>query len=134
MSRRDLVVAAALSVAAGVLFLAGYLAKAGSALIFSGLVTVNNTNAYSPTGAVGVVAWPAGKFTFVNGGLTSTNACTKKVQISIDSSNFVTLASFQFSVTNATNALFIMPSGSSTVWMRIETDTTNNVQTADFYQ
>lgn len=110
------------------LLLAWCVARAASSYLFIGdLVTVNNTTNSTAAVNVGTFSPVRPTFYFQNAGLTATNALRVDVQLSLDATNWMTLATYHPAGTNATNEAF-SPAMVTTLYMRSQVVTTNSVQ------
>ena len=109
---------------------------ASNPFLGSGFAAVNGTS-NSTTFAVGNLYFPGGSFTFFNQGLTATNSPIFYIQASIDNTNFVTVASTFFAVTNSTgftNGFTTYPSYVATpIYFRVQAVSTNSVSLAGSY-
>jgi hypothetical protein len=101
-------------------------ARAGSTTLIGSLVTVNGTS-NSVSVAAGSFALPSGYFFIQNGGLASTQALTVNIQASMDNTNFVTVAVYTPSATNATTDRFTPSYAVQTIYFRAQAVTTNAV-------
>lgn len=108
--------------------------RAGNYTFLGSMVTVNNTTSNSTALAVGTLSVPEGRFLIQNGGLTATNALRVNVQISIDNTNFLTVATYWPSVTNAATDVYMPSYSAQTVYIRAQAVTTNSVQVGTSYQ
>lgn len=90
----------------------------------TGLISINGTSNSPPQIVSSVLLQKF--FAIQNSGLASTNELMVNLQASLDGSNFVTLATYQPAITNATNDSFIL-SASANVYLRAQTVTTNSV-------
>jgi hypothetical protein len=120
---RTLIIAALLAVG---LFAVPRL-HAGSSILVGSMSTVNGTF-NSPTNALGTFSYPGGRIAIQNGGLTDTNALVGKLQFSADGTNFITVAVYGPSSTNATTDTFIPSPAPVTIYYRFQVVTTNSVQ------
>lgn len=103
-------------------------ARAASSYLFIGdLVTVNNTTNNTAAISLGTYSPFRPVFYVQNAGLTATNALRVNVQLSIDATNWLTLATYWPAATNATNEAF-SPTLSPTFYLRSQVITTNSVQ------
>ena len=124
---------------ARIFFVAAFLliaaaAQADSYMFMGSLVTVNNATSNSTALAVGTFSVPQGRFYIQNGGLTATNALRVNVQVSVDNTNFVTVATYWPSVTNAVTDSFSPAYSPQTIYLRAQAVTTNSVQVGENYQ
>jgi hypothetical protein len=98
-----------------------------STLWFGSYTNVNNTTAYSPTNSLVVLQYNPGVYQISDQGLATTNALTVNMQWSVDSNNFVTVATWIPTVTNAGTYVFAPGNVSQQVWQRFAIVTTNSV-------
>lgn len=107
-------------------------AYAAPVTLIGSLVNVNN--ATSNSAPTTITYNPAlSQFNIQNGGLTATNALVVNIQISIDQTNYVTIATYRPSATNATTETFYPGSTPVTVYMRAQAVTTNSVNLGGTY-
>jgi len=114
--------------------LLGGVARADSYVFLGSLVSVSNTTSNSAALAVGSFAVPQGRFFVSNGGLTATNALHVNVQVSVDGTNFVTVATYWPSSTNAVTDSFSPGYAAQTIYLRTQAVTTNAVSVGTTYQ
>jgi hypothetical protein len=99
-----------------------------STLWYGSLTTVNNTTAYSPTNSFPVsLNASAGNYLISDGGLTALTALAVNMQLSLDSNNWLTVASWTPSVTNSGTFSWSPGVLSQTVYQRFQFVTTNSV-------
>jgi len=106
--------------------------RASSYTFLGTLATVNNTTSNSTGLAISTLSG-SGSIYVQNGGLTATNALRVNVQLSVDNTNFVTVATYWPAATNATTELYY-PSFSTPLYLRTQAVTTNNVTVGVVYQ
>jgi hypothetical protein len=109
------------------------LARATLYTLMGSLVTVNNATSNTVSVAVGTFTLPYGTVYIQNGGLTATNALQVNIQASMDNTNFVTVATYWPSRTNATTETFVPSYGVQTIYLRGQVITTNSVQVGGTY-
>jgi hypothetical protein len=125
---RSAVKKGAAAAAIGVVILGSVLlAHATSYMLAGGLVSVNNTTSNMAPITIGNFLPPQGLFYFQNGGLSTTQALKANIQLGIDGTNWLTVATYRPSGTNATNEAF-SPSIVQSIFLRCQEVTTNNVQ------
>ena len=119
---------------AGLVLVAGVvLVRASSYTFIGALATVNNTTTNSTALAVGTFNMPVGTFLIQNGGLSSTNALLVNVQVSVDGTNFLTVATYRPTVTNAVTDTYVPSYSAQTIYIRAQAITTNSVQVGGMY-
>lgn len=98
-----------------------------STIIFGSLITVNNTTTNSPGVQLG--AYPTVPMTVyvTNTGLTATTALTANWQVSIDNTNFLTVATFNPPATNAGTYTWNIAATNQPIYSRFQLVTTNSV-------
>ena len=101
-------------------------AKASSVLL-GGLTTVNNTTSNSTSVIVSSVTVPSQRLFVSHSGLTSINNLVGYAQVSLDGTNFVTVATYTPSSTNAETESVTMGSSSNAIYLRFSAVTTNSV-------
>lgn len=109
-------------------------ARGGSQTFLGTLITVDNTTSNSASLAAGSFSMPSGYFLIQNGGLTATNALRVNVQVSVDNTNFLTVATYYPSVTNAATDRYSPAYSAQTIYMRVQAVTTNSVEVGTSYQ
>jgi hypothetical protein len=107
-------------------------ARATPFVMVGNLVTVSGTNDF-PIVTAGVFNPVRGAYSFLHDGLTSTQALAGYLQLTVDGSNFITLATYTPSATNAiTNGLsgevFSPALSAVTYSYRLRIVTTNSLQ------
>lgn len=107
--------------------------RAANTTLLGSMASVDGTSNSVAT-AIGTVAYPRGTFLIQHGGLASTNALLVHVQMSLDNTNFVTVATYGPSATNATTETFSPAYSAATVYMRVQAVTTNAVDVGTTYQ
>ncbi len=100
-------------------------ARAASTLIGT-LPSVNGTT-NSPSITNTTVTLQPGSFLISNGGLSNTNALRVNLQVSVDNTNFVNVATYGPSSTNATTDAFNPSYTNQTIYIRAQVVTTNAV-------
>lgn len=118
---------------AGALLLLLCAARVQSALIIGGLSSINGTS-NSTAVASGVTYFPRGTFMVQNGGMTSTNDLRVEAQVSVDQTNYTTIAVYYPSTNAASAETFTCGVGCVTNWMRVRVVTTNAVSVGVTYQ
>ncbi len=113
-----------LAALAAVLGLGTWLLHAAPITLIGSLLTVNGTTNSTST-AVGTVTLNYSTLYVQNGGLTTTNAMLVYGQISVDNTNWLTVATYTASVTNAGTGTWIVPGTNYTLWGRFQIQTTN---------
>ena len=108
--------------------------KAATYVIVGSLTTVNNTTNNTASIGVGTFYYPRGTFYITNTGTTSTQALTINIQASIDNSNFVTVATYNPSVTNAVQDTWQPNYAAQSIYFRAQVITTNSVTLGGVYQ
>lgn len=103
------------------------IAQAAPEILLGSLVSVNNTTSNSQVVALSPLQINFQQFNFQNGGLSNTNACSLKVQISTDGTNFITTSTYLFPQTNSGGYTYYAPSTNIQVYVRVQATTTNNV-------
>ena len=102
--------------------------RAATTLLGS-LITVNNTTSNSTAVAIGSFTVPPQQLLVQNGGVvTGTNTFTANFQISLDQANWVTIKSYNPTVTNAATDSVTVPATNQTIYFRFQAVTTTNVQ------
>ena len=101
-------------------------AKASSVLL-GGLTTVNNTTSNSTSVIVSSVTVPSQRLFVSHSGLTSINNLVGYAQVSLDGTNFVNIATYTPSSTNAETESVTMGSSSNAIYLRFSAVTTNSV-------
>lgn len=98
-----------------------------STIIFGSLITVNNTTTNSPGTQLG--SYPTVPMTVyvTNTGLTATTALTVNWQVSIDNTNFLTVASYNPTATNAGTYTWPIAATNQPIYSRFQLVTTNSV-------
>jgi hypothetical protein len=102
-------------------------AKAATTFIVIGSMSTVNGTLDSTGVVVGTIAAPTGTFYIQNNGLSSTNALLVHAQFSLDNTNFITLSTYTPAGTNATTESWAPNLAAMTLYMRMETVTTNSV-------
>lgn len=111
-----------------------FTARADSYTFLGTLITVNNTTSNSAALAAGSFSMPAGAFLIQNAGLTATNALRVNLQVSVDNTNFVTVATYWPAATNATTERYSPSYSAQTIYLRAQAVTTNSVSVGLSYQ
>jgi hypothetical protein len=111
-----------------------FLARADSYTFLGTLITVNNTTSNSAALAAGSFSMPSGVFLIQNAGLTATNALRVNIQVSVDNTNFVTVATYWPGATNATTERYSPSYSAQTIYLRAQAVTTNSVSVGLSYQ
>lgn len=132
-TRRIVAATGALAVIAVLIGLAGGV-RAGSQTFLGTLITVDNTTSNSTALAAGTFAMPAGYFLIQNAGLTETNALRVNVQVSVDNTNFLTVATYYPAATNAATERYSPSYSAQTIYIRAQAVTTNSVNVGVSYQ
>lgn len=109
-----------------------FLVHAATTTMIGSMTTVNGTTNTAAV-SLGNIYPPRGVFYIQNGGLASTNALLINVQLSIDGTNFYTVATYYPSVTNATTDAYAPTYSALPVYMRAQVVTTNAVQVGGIY-
>jgi len=124
----------ALIVALGSALIVFHQASAQNAIVWQGrLSSTNLLNYQSVNGtnngslfAVGTVTLPQTAFQIQNGGLSSTNALTNYIQLTLDGSNFTTIQVYKSGSTNARVDTITVSNNTFTVYARMQVTTTNS--------
>lgn len=109
-------------------------ARAASYTFLGSMVEVDDTTSNSVALAAGTFTMPSGYFLIQNGGLTATNMLHVNIQVSIDGTNFVTVATYWPSATNATTERFVPSYSLQTLYLRAQAVTSNTVTVGTSYQ
>ena len=101
-------------------------ANAGLQTLLGSPVTVNGTT-NSSAATIAYAGVPQGTFYIYNGGLASTNALVAYRQVSIDGSNYVTIATYRPTATNTVTDTFGSDPTNMPIYSRVQIVTTNSV-------
>jgi hypothetical protein len=102
-------------------------AAGGTTTLMGSMVSCPAGTNNSVSAVAGSFLPPGGYFLIQNGGLASTNALVVNIQASIDNTNFVTIAVYTPSKTNATTDVFAPSYSSVPIYFRAQAVTTNTV-------
>jgi hypothetical protein len=106
---------------------------AGIQVFMGGLVTVNNTTSNSPAvTAVSAIAGPGGSIVIQHGALAATNNFYIDAQVSLDQTNYVTVARYYPASTNAGSEVWIPSYTMPPLYFRGSCTSTNSVQVGGF--
>jgi len=100
---------------------------AGYTVWIGTLVTITTSPYYSSTNNIGTVVVPPGSLMLSVSNLTTTNSITNIVQVSLDGTNFVPVATNQPAITNGTYQWYVA-AGAIPIYARLVV-TTNTSQT-----
>lgn len=106
-------------IAAATLLLCATAAHAGTQIFFGNLVSVPaDTQSNSPAISIGVQPQPNGTVMIQHGTLATTNDIQVKLQLSLDNTNFVTVATWNPTVLTATTETWIPAYTMPPIYMR----------------
>jgi hypothetical protein len=122
------------AIATSVVLLAAVLILRSSSIFYGSLIQVNNTTSNLTSQTVGSFAIPPGTWNLTHGGLnTGTNALASNLQISIDNTNFITVATLYPTATNAGTYALQPTYGLQPLYFRVQFVTTSNVYAGGTY-